>query len=154
MRMKCSPSSLSFSVTSWRSSSCFFIKTDSSVKVMEMFSSAPASDWKEIKMHEYQCDTCRIPRKHCRTKSNKKNMCMWKWNMKPEDKNQKCVLCELSRSWSFRISDVKWYVGSVNTGKICNGINEFIWWWLWWHLKKNKIKTESAKYIVTISGDI
>ncbi len=39
-----SPSSLSFSVLSWSSSSCFFMKTDSSVKVIETFSSAPASD--------------------------------------------------------------------------------------------------------------
>lgn len=51
MRMWHSPSSLSFSVLSWSSSSCFFMKTDSSVKVMEMFSAAPASN--EGKKYEY-----------------------------------------------------------------------------------------------------
>lgn len=45
-----SPSSLSFSVLSWSSSSCFFMKTDSSVRVIEMFSAAPASDEENICM--------------------------------------------------------------------------------------------------------
>lgn len=44
LRSQHSPSSFSFSVLSWSSSSCFFMKTDSSVKVMEMFSAAPASE--------------------------------------------------------------------------------------------------------------
>lgn len=59
-RSRHSPSSLSFSILSWSSSSCFFMKTDSSVKVMETFSAAPASD-EETKLQVVFLDSAGVP---------------------------------------------------------------------------------------------